>query len=314
MSFFSNRKFKYLIVFLALAVMGIAILMSSAADSAQMAKGITDFNEMTASDFEVGRFVQGTIYELDDEFAYVEESDAVLGIKYNKRVGAHYYVMPLAMTTAEDSPYVQYVAVCIGNQSMAATAQKMCEETWAWWEDGTVPEEWTTLEITGKVSKLSGELEDFFYEWLMYGDESADRSEYAKYVAPYVITYYNTETANSPAFTLVAIAILIIGIAGGVIMGVIIKRESSELADVAAEVGRTPDFPEFPERSSAYGAPASGYNPVTGRTESVPTPSSPEVTEKPVPEKAPASFEMDSIEIPSLSDEDGALGIGIDDE
>ena len=55
---------RLLIVFAVLAIMGIALLIGSIKDKAELAKPRGDLETMTEDDFYNGRFVEGTIYEL----------------------------------------------------------------------------------------------------------------------------------------------------------------------------------------------------------------------------------------------------------
>lgn len=242
-----STNVRAMVVFALLLVMGISIVFEANRDSLALAKGMTDFNTMTSADFIEGRFVQGTIYELDDEFAYLEEYNSTFGIKHNERVTAHYYVMPLPATYDSETP--QYAAVCLKNAGMITTAEKMIQETWDYWDYGTEPDVWTELPITGKISKLDGELLDYFYEWLMYGDEGATREDYAGYVCPYIITYY--EPSSSSSLLVMGIVLLVAGIAGlAVTITLTVKAKHS-----AAEGGAAMGIPSYPVES--------GYTPVS---------------------------------------------------
>ena len=156
-----------------------------------MAKGMMDFNEMQASDFYKGQYVQGELLELWDEFAYMEEyTETALGRKTNSRVSAHYYIMPLQTSYENDTPV--FAAVCLKNVTQISAAEQMINEMNDYWDeesDGL----YTSIPITGKVSIMDDELKQYFYEWLMYGDEESSTSDYDQFVCP---LYYHSSSAQ----------------------------------------------------------------------------------------------------------------------
>ncbi|MCM1523473.1 MAG: hypothetical protein NC120_03350 [Ruminococcus sp.] len=212
-------------IFAVLAAGGIMMLFIAGKDSAAYSKGVTDFNEMAGDDFIVGRYVEGTVFNLQDEFAYEEKYRETLGVKHNERVSAHYYVMPLLATMDSDTP--QYAAVCLRNAQMIETAEIMVNETWAFYTGTQMPEEWTSMELTGKVSKLDGDLEDLMYEWMMYGDDEAIKEDYEPMICPYLITY-NDPSAISSLMT--AGAVLLAAGAAGLAVTIVIKVKAGRNA------------------------------------------------------------------------------------
>lgn len=223
-----------------LAVAGAMVLYMFGKDSAAYSKGVTDFNEMTESDFIADRYVDGTIYSLEDEFAYEEEYNETLGIKHNESVSAHYYVMPLFASYETETP--QYIAVCLRNPAMIETAEQMVNETWDFYETGEEPEEWTSLFITGKVSKLDGELKDLMLEWMMYGDEEGSPSDYEAFICPYLITYNDPSTLSTGKN--VGGVIFGIGAAGLVIMLIVwLKARGNQQTQTADGFSAPMEFP-----------------------------------------------------------------------
>lgn len=299
-----NLKWRLAAVFIALLIGGIVVVSQSVKDSKAMSKGMPDFNTMTAADFEDGMFVQGTIYELDDEFAYMEEYNTTFGIKTGKeRVTAHYYVMPLAQSYYSEN--VQYIGVCLSNVNQIAVAEQMMQETWDWWDYDIEPDEWTELPLaSAKVTKMDSELQDYFYDWIMYGEESTDRADFVQYVAPYIITFYNSE-GMSNGLT-VGIVILLIGVVGLAVMIVIwIKARQGYSAPTA--------MPSYPVSSA--GGFSGDYNPVSG-TDPTGSTGSPMMSSSgtyggtagsSAPPPASGSYgEMDELDT-------SGLGVGIDD-
>ncbi len=123
---------RLLIVFAVLAIMGIALLIGSIKDKAELAKPRGDLETMTEDDFYNGRFVEGTIYELWDNFADMEEYDSTFGIKHNTRVTAQYYALPIP---ALDE--YKFVALALSDSSQQSIAERMVKEIDAFFEDGT---------------------------------------------------------------------------------------------------------------------------------------------------------------------------------
>lgn len=245
-------------IFVCLIVVGIVLLVDSTKDSAAMAKGVTDFNTMTEADFIEGRFVQGTMYDLLDEFAYEEEYQSTFGIKHGERVSAHYYIMPLQATY--DSEDFQFVAVCIGNTEVAAKAQQMIDEYWAYMENDEEPDVWTEVPITGKIEKLDGEIEQFFYEY--FTDAGMSREDADALICPYVIKYHVLSAASSGIG--ISVVIMIIGIVGiaAIVIYYLKKDRDAAAAYAGNSFGNSSPFPD----SSPYPGSTStgGYNPVGG--------------------------------------------------
>ncbi|MDE7295123.1 MAG: hypothetical protein K2N72_11920 [Oscillospiraceae bacterium] len=200
----------------AFILMGILVMQNYVRDKNAMAQGVTDFNEMRSDDFISGRYVEGTVYDLIDEFAYEQEYHRTLGIKHGERVAAHYYILPLRATAEDERP--KFAALCIENAELADKAQQMLDEYWSYLETGEEPAAWTEIHITGKISPLGGEVEKYFYEWFSAMDENWTRADIDPMVCPYVITY-NEGGASSLSLLLgiVMIAVGVIGCAKAVI-------------------------------------------------------------------------------------------------
>ncbi len=168
-------------------VLGITACVTGTEQTKELSNITADFNEMYAEDFCADKYVKGEIYELWDEFAYEEQYTETFGIKSGSSISSHYYIMPLQTSYEGEEPV--FIAVCLRKQDQIEAAERMMDGMNDFWEGTTddYPEE--TIYFTGKVLEMDGELLDYFYEWLMYGDEKASRSEYSKYVCPYILTY-----------------------------------------------------------------------------------------------------------------------------
>ncbi len=191
---------RFLIIFVVVAVMGVVLLVGSIKDKAELAKPRGDLETMTEEDFYQGRFVEGTIYELWDNYADMEEYDSTFGIKHNTRVTAQYYALPIPVLDE-----YKFVALAISDSSKQSIAQKMVKETDAYYEDGTVPT--TTMRVSGKVTKLSGEGLEYLQDYAEYmGFEASD-------VAAFVINDGN-DGSNAGGALIIAIVLTVVGLGG----------------------------------------------------------------------------------------------------
>lgn len=194
------RFVRLLIVFIVLAVMGIALLIASIRDKAELAKPRGDLETMTEDDFYNGRFVEGTVYELWDNFADMEEYDSTFGIKHNTRITAQYYALPIPVLDE-----YKFIALALSDSSQQSIAKKMVKEIDAFFEDGTIPT--TAIQIKGKVTKLSGDGLKYLQEYAVdMGLEASD-------VVAFTINDGNTGS-GSGAVLAIAIVLTVIGLGG----------------------------------------------------------------------------------------------------
>ncbi len=202
------RFVRLLVMFVVIAFLGIALLVGTLKDKAELAKPRGDLETMTEDDFYQGRFVEGTVYELWDNFADMEEYDSTFGIKHNTRVTAQYYALPIPVLDE-----YKFVALAISDSSKQTIAQKMVKETDAFYEDGAMPT--TELHVRGKVTKLSGDGLDYLREYAEYmGFDAGD-------VAAFTINDGNDGSSSGGAF-IIAIVLSVIGLGGTVFM--IVRR------------------------------------------------------------------------------------------
>lgn len=206
MKFFSVRV---LIVFIVLAIMGIAMLIGSIKDKVELAKPRGDLETMKASDFYNGRFVEGEIYEIWDNYAYMQESDTIFGITYSTKVTSEYYAMPLPATY--DDHDVKFVALSIGDSAMQRTANKIVQETSAYIIDGKELPEWTSMKIKGKVTQLKGEGLKLFQDYISdIGGGSAN-------IVAYTINVGN-DGSHTTTNLIISIVLLVVGLGGTAFM------------------------------------------------------------------------------------------------
>lgn len=202
------RFVRVLIMFVVVAIMGIVLLIGSIRDKAELAKPRGDLETMTEDDFYNGRFVKGTIYELWDNYADMEEYDTTFGIKHNTRVTAQYYALPIPGIDE-----YKFVALAVSNSSKQITAQKMVNEIDKYYEDGTIP--MTTMNVEGKITKLSGDGLKYLQEYAEYmGYDAGD-------VLAFTINDGNDGSSSGGAL-IIAIVLTIVGLGGTAFM--IVRR------------------------------------------------------------------------------------------
>lgn len=281
----NSLKLRLFICGVVLLIAGIACASASLAEKREMAKGMMDFNEMQASDFYKGQYVQGELLELWDEFAYMEEYTETMGIKGKSRVSAHYYVMPLQTSYENGTPV--FAAVCLKNVTQISAAEQMINEMNDYWDeesDGL----YTSIPITGKVSVMDDELKQYFYEWLMYGDEESSTSEYEQYVCPYLITAVQPDSSNSALSMGALMAVIGAVLVAAVIIVTVKSRKDNVTADETVQAGV-----QYPEQDTAL------MN---------------DMAKLHQPEDNADEFFNRPIKPHETSDSDNGLGIGIDDK
>lgn len=282
----NSLKLRLFICGVVLLIAGIACAGDSLAQKREMAKGMMDFNEMQASDFYKGQYVQGELLELWDEFAYMEEYTETMGIKGKSRVSAHYYVMPLQTSYETGSPV--FAAVCLRNLSQISQAEQMINEMNDYWDNDGEGYLYTSIPITGKVSVMDDELKQYFYEWLMYGDEGASTAEYEQYVCPYLITAVQPDSSNSALSMGALMAVIGAVLVAAVIIVTVKSRKDNVTADETVQAGV-----QYPEQDTAL------MN---------------DMAKLHQPEDNADEFFNRPIKPHETSDSDNGLGIGIDDK
>lgn len=285
----NTLKLRLFICGVILIIAGIACAGDSLAQKREMAKGMMDFNEMQASDFYKGQYVQGELLELWDEFAYMEEyTETALGRKTNSRVSAHYYIMPLQTSYENGTPV--FAAVCLKNVTQISDAEQMINEMNDYWgeeSDGL----YTSIPITGKVSVMDDELKQYFYEWLMYGDEESSTSDYDQFVCPYIITAVQPNSSSS-ILSMGVVMTLIGAVLVGAVVFVTIKSKREAGTDMSPQAVQYGDVP-YPEQDSTL------MN---------------DMAKLHQPEDNADEFFNRPIKPHETSDSDNGLGIGIEDK
>ena len=159
-----------------------------------------------------------------------EYTETALGRKTNSRVSAHYYIMPLQTSYENGTPV--FAAVCLKNVTQISAAEQMINEMNDYWDEESEGL-YTSIPITGKVSVMDDELKQYFYEWLMYGDEESSTSEYEQYVCPYLITAVQPDSSYS-ALSMGALMAVIGAVLVGAVVFVTIKSKRGRHRYVSA--------------------------------------------------------------------------------
>lgn len=302
-------KLYLLMIFAAMTIAGIVSAVQNGKDKAEYDKGVLDFNQLTEDQLEVGRFVKGTVSEIYGEFAYTESYDEnFLGMKSNEHISENYYIVPL---TAECNDYTGKVfAINVRNRQVNEQAVKIMEETWDFM-DGNESPTYTTMEFTGRIERLEGDLLDYLYEYMMDGDPEGTREEYSQIIAPYVIKYYAPDSVKSVGTS--SMVIIFIGIIGTALMAYIKFFRSRNINRSVQPVNipvqepsapAAPEYPTFPTASSAPTAPkapaAPAADPLAAAMGSTPAATK---AEKPA-QSAVSSGEMESIDISDIKIDD----------
>ncbi|MDE7363074.1 MAG: hypothetical protein K2N38_14210 [Oscillospiraceae bacterium] len=206
-------KTRLLIMFIAFAVLGIIMLVGSIRDKIELSKPRGNLETMTAADFYNGRFVEGDIIEIWDEYAYMRETDTFFGITYNTKVTSHSYSMPLPSSFESSSP--KFISLSIRDGELKKTADKIVSETNNYLINDVVLDDWTSIHIEGKVTKLSGDNLKLFREYFQEigGDESN--------IVAYEV-HVGNDGSNSTTGLIVSIVLTLIGLGG---LGFIIARK-----------------------------------------------------------------------------------------
>ena len=225
----NNLVLRIFFVGVAMFIAGIVLVITSVSDSNKL-KHVKDLSTMRVEDFKKGDFVEGDIYLIMDEFAYMEEYDSTFGVKHNSRVASRYFVFPL-----EGAEYDQYAALEIGNTDLANTAAAMCDEFYSVYVEDKEISDPTSIHITGKIKKMDKKIEEYFYEWGMYGEEDQNKSNYTDIAAPLEIQYYAPGFAER-SITTGAIIAVIGGIITGAFVFIWLKNKREGTSDEASSI------------------------------------------------------------------------------
>lgn len=120
------RVIKALLAYIVISAMGIFLLVNAIRDKIELSKPPLDVATMTEDDLRSGRYVEGDVTELWDEYAKRNEQDSKFGIRYNMGVMSYYFAMPLKSSSYSGKP--KFVTLSVSSEELAA-AQKMARES-----------------------------------------------------------------------------------------------------------------------------------------------------------------------------------------
>lgn len=203
------KVIKNALVFIAIAVMGIIMLIAVIKDKVELSKPPANLATMTEADFYAGRYVEGTIYELWNNYAELQQSDTTFGIKHNTKTVGQYFAMPLE--TSFETGIPKFVSLSVSEQSDILTAGKMEKESLDYYND-KIDELTTTMHIKGRVTKMSKEAREIFDKYM--SDEGFTPSTVSVY---YVINVNHNTSKSVTAELIIAIVISLVGVAGALI-------------------------------------------------------------------------------------------------
>ncbi len=254
----TNFMFRVGALGLVLVIAGIMIMISSGADKANLKKGVQDINTLGISDFEEGRFYNGTIGTIIDEFATETTYNSTFGIKSNERVSKHYYLIRL------EGDDTRFAAVETGNEAFVNIANTMMDETWS---DAEI-ENYTTVDFYGKAMKMDKELKDLLYEYYdeLFEYMNITDVDYAAVTVPYVLTYQTKDTVGKNGSMGVVLLLVGAAILGFIVFMFIKSRGSAPAPDVNTQDVNVYNVADNSGYVPAHAAPAndtgaSGYIP-----------------------------------------------------
>lgn len=205
------RVIRAVVPFVVIAAFGIFMLVMSIKDKIELSKPPADIAEMSESDFYNGRFVEGDIYEIWEEYAKLEKSDSLFGIKYNTKTTSHYFLMPLE--TSYDTGIPKFVSVAVHNDSDLLTAQKMVREFDRYLEsDDEMFDPVTVMHVKGKITKLRKDAVGIFDKFLssMGFDPATD--------AVYYVINVGNDGGGTSTELVIGIIVTVVGLLGSFIV------------------------------------------------------------------------------------------------
>lgn len=201
------RVIKALLAYIVISAMGIFLLVNAIRDKIELSKPPLDVATMTEDDLRSGRYVEGDVTELWDEYAKRNEQDSKFGIRYNMGVMSYYFAMPLKSSSYSGKP--KFVTLSVSSEELAA-AQKMARESQNRNSlNGDSLD--TKMHIIGRLRKLRTSAASAFDKYISKcGFAPEDASVH------YVISVGIDEDGSTYALV-IAIVVTTIGLGGGVV-------------------------------------------------------------------------------------------------
>lgn len=157
----------------------------------------------TTVDLVWGQFIEETSY------------DTVNGIKVSaEKESARYYALPYLKVEDGRIFLDQLIGIYVSTGNPACrTLETILNETNDWWfdETGKVDYGYTTLEVDGRLRKMTEEEKGYMIDYItMDSDGTVSRSEAEEYIVPYVILIQNLNAAYY--MTLIGLVLLAVPI------------------------------------------------------------------------------------------------------
>lgn len=198
------RVIRSAITFIVIAILGVFLLVMSIKDKIELSKPPANIAEMTEDDFYSGRFVEGDIYEIWNEYATLQQSDSVFGIKYNTKTTAHYFAMPLETSFTTGIP--KFVSIAVSNSSDLLTARKMVSESYDYYNNDV--ELVTTMHVKGKITKLKKDAAEIFDKYMISEDFTPST------VSVHYVINVGNDGSGSTASLLIGVGVTLVGLIG----------------------------------------------------------------------------------------------------
>lgn len=201
------RVLKGLLAFIVISAMGIFLLVRAIRDKAELAEPPLDIATMTEEDLRSGRYVEGDVTELWEEYTKRTGTDAAYGAKNHRRVTAYYFAMPLKSSSNSDAP--KFVTLSVRENEDLITARKMAKESERVFEGHRVLV--TKMRIRGKITKLRLSAASAFDDYLeKCGFEP-------KSAAVHYMINVGNDGSGSTYTLVIAIIITAVGVIGGIV-------------------------------------------------------------------------------------------------
>lgn len=214
-----------------------------------------------------GMHVHTTVDLVWDQFIEETSYRTAYGVKVSaEEESARYYALPYLKVEDGMVMLDQLIAIRVSSGTPACrTLETILDETNDWWfdETGKVDYGYTTLEVDGRLRKMTEEEKGYMLDYItMTSEGTVSRSEAEAYVVPYVILVQNLNAALP--MTLIGLVLLIIPI----LVMVITKSREKQTAAMIYQRPRDLSKPEGtyyqPEDGTtaptAYGSTTYGTN------------------------------------------------------
>lgn len=199
-------------MFIVFGVLGVIFLGSGIKDKVELSKPKGDIETMAVNDFYKGRFVDGTIYEIWDEVAYMTETND----SGSTRTTRHYFAMPMESSYENETiDDLRFLVLCVRDAKDVSIAQRMVKEMGKYLTSDDAYLE-TTFNVNGQLGTMSSELKGYFDEYLtdLEFDPAVNGTNY--------VIYAGQTGGGSTAMLIIGIVLTVVGF-GGIALTIVRK-------------------------------------------------------------------------------------------